>query len=444
MATSTSTSSASSNEEHTLRDHYPNPEENEKLPGLHFSQGKEPVFEPIKTGSAQNNRTQSDDIYRYPSNNREELNEIAQYLSRTQTNQTKSPRDGEETSDTTLGRTDTVAAMELNDPRFDPSKADFDFYLWVRKFLRLMEENDIKPRRAGFVFKSLNISGVGNALQLQSDVSAPLLAPFRFREHFSSASEKRILRNFNGAVRPGEMLIVLGRPGSGCSTFLKSICGVLYGLNMAKGSVIHYDGIEQDQFKKEFRGEVIYNQENEKHFPHLTVGETLEFAAAARTPSARVKDAPRKDSSKYMARVVMNIFGLSHTRNTKVGNDFVRGVSGGERKRVSIAEMALAGSPIAAWDNSTRGLDAATALEFVRSLRNASNLAGMTQAVAIYQASQSIYDQFDKAIVLYEGRQIYFGPVDRAKAYFENMGWACPQRQTTGDFLTSVTNPPGT
>lgn len=105
-----------------------------------------------------------------------------------------------------------------------------------------------------------------------------------------------------------------------------------------------------------------------------------------------------------MTQVVMTVFGLSHTRNTKVGNDFVRGVSGGERKRVSIAEMALAGSPIACWDNSTRGLDAATALEFTKALRVASNVSGMCNAVAIYQASQAIFDVFDKAIVLYEGQ----------------------------------------
>ena len=142
-----------------------------------------------------------------------------------------------------------------------------------------------------------------------------------------------------------------------------------------------------------------------------------------------------------MAQVVMTIFGLSHTYNTKVGNDFVRGVSGGERKRVSIAEMALAGSPIASWDNSTRGLDAATALEFTRSLRMSANLSGTVHLVAIYQASQAIYDEFDKAVVLYEGRQIYFGPCDEAKQYFIDMGWECPARQTTGDFLTSVTNP---
>jgi ATP-binding cassette subfamily G (WHITE) protein 2 (PDR) len=69
------------------------------------------------------------------------------------------------------------------------------------------------------------------------------------------------------------------------------------------------------------------------------------------------------------------------------------------------------------------------------------NLAGSCHLVAIYQASQAIYDEFDKAVVLYEGRQIYFGPCDAAKQYFIDMGYECPSRQTTGDFLTSVTNP---
>lgn len=109
----------------------------------------------------------------------------------------------------------------------------------------------------------------------------------------------------------------------------------------------------------------------------------------------------------------MAIFGLTHTLNTKVGNDFVRGISGGERKRVSIAEVVLGGSPVQCWDNSTRGLDSATALEFVRSVRLSSTYAGTTAVgafiyihcllcllnlsllVAIYQASQDIYDVSD-------------------------------------------------
>ncbi len=114
---------------------------------------------------------------------------------------------------------------------------------------------------------------------------------------------------------------------------------------------------------------------------------------------------------------------------------------GGERKRVSIAEAAIGGSPIQCWDNSTRGLDSATALEFVKTLRLSTELAGSTAIVAIYQASQSIYDLFHKVAVLYEGRQIYFGGIEAAKAFFMNLGFECPERQTTADFLTSLTSP---
>ncbi|KAF2814106.1 uncharacterized protein BDZ99DRAFT_410425 [Mytilinidion resinicola] len=331
----------------------------------------------------------------------------------------------------------------MGDPVLDPDSPEFDIYKWLRMFTTLVQEEDIKTRQAGFSFKKLNISGSGNALQLQKDVTAPFMAPFRLGEYFSfgKKSEKKILRNFEGVLGAGEMLIVLGRPGSGCSTFLKAITGQMHGLNQDKESKVHYNGIPQEQMMKSFRGEVVYNQEVDKHFPHLTVWETLSFAAAARTPSRRVKDISRPQYIEHLTKVMMNIFGLSHTKDTKVGNDYVRGVSGGERKRVSIAEMALAGSAIAAWDNSTRGLDAASALEFTKSLKLSSKVGGTCHVVAIYQASQAIYDLFDKAIVLYEGRQIYYGPTDQAREYFSNMGWHCPSRQTTGDFLTSVTNP---
>lgn len=103
--------------------------------------------------------------------------------------------------------------------------------------------------------------------------------------------------------------------------------------------------------------------------------------------------------------------------------------------------MPVSRAPIAAWDNSTRGLDSASALEFVRALRISASLAGSCHSVAIYQASQAIYDVFDKVVVLYEGREIYFGPCHQAAQYFTTMGWHNPPRQTTSDFLTSVTNP---
>ncbi|KAK9388454.1 P-loop containing nucleoside triphosphate hydrolase protein [Lipomyces mesembrius] len=279
-----------------------------------------------------------------------------------------------------------------------------------------MEEDGIKHARAGFTFKNLNVSGTGAELQLQSTVASLLMAPFRFRDAFNLGHmpEKQILRNFNGTVKDGEMLIVLGKPGSGCTTFLKSISGEIRGLNVHKDSVIHYNGIPQHIYKKSFVETSPIIAKPMCTFPISLLDRRL--------TSPRPHERHRPE-------------------NTKVGNDFVRGVSGGERKRVSIAEMAVSGSPICCWDNSTRGLDAATALEFIQALRIASNVGGITQAVAIYQASQAIYDIFDKAIVLYEGRQIYFGCANSAKDFFTSMGYYCPARQTTGDFLTSITNP---
>ena len=138
----------------------------------------------------------------------------------------------------------------------------------------------------------------------------------------------------------------------------------------------------------QFRGEAIYQAETDVHFPHLTVGQTLGFTARCRTPKNRSPGVTRDQYASHLRDVVMAIFGLSHTVDTRLGNEFVRGVSGGERKRVSIAEVIMNHSMIQCWDNSTRGLDSATALQFVKTLRLACNLAGTTAVVAIYQASE--------------------------------------------------------
>jgi ABC-type multidrug transport system ATPase subunit len=335
--------------------------------------------------------------------------------------------------------TRSMSVANPDDPRVDPSSDQFDLGKFLNMFRTQLEGEGIEMKKVSVVYKNLNVFGSGKALQLQSTVSDLFMAPFRAREFLGKSERKQILHNFDGIIRAGELCVVLGRPGSGCSTLLKSLTGELQGLETDQ-SVIHYNGIPQSRMRREFKGETVYNQEVDKHFPHLTVGQTLEFAAAVRTPSNRPGGANRDEFAQFMAQVVMAVLGLSHTYNTKVGDDFVRGVSGGERKRVSVAEMLLAGAPFASWDNSTRGLDSATALKFVKALRVGSDLAGGAAAVAIYQASQSVYDCFDKAAVLYEGRQIYFGPANQAKGFFERQGWYSPPRQTAGDFLTAVTN----
>ncbi|KAJ5248081.1 hypothetical protein N7524_012041 [Penicillium chrysogenum] len=343
----------------------------------------------------------------------------------------------------TLGTTDNLAVLAQQDPALDPQSGKFDLRKWLKAAFNDINREGHSGHTSDVVFKQLNVYGSGAALQFQDTVTSTLTAPFRLPQIIreSKSPQRRILKDFNGILKSGELLLVLGRPGAGCSTLLKSMTGELHGLNLDKDSVIHYNGIPQSRMIKEFKGELVYNQEVDRHFPHLTVGQTLEFAAATRTPSHRFQGMSRAEFAKYVAQITMAVFGLSHTYNTRVGDDFIRGVSGGERKRVSIAEMAVAHAPIAAWDNSTRGLDSATALKFVEALRLSSDITGSCHAVAAYQASQSIYDIFDKVIVLYEGHQIFFGPAAAAKSYFERQGWVCPARQTTGDFLTSITNP---
>ncbi|KAJ5753917.1 uncharacterized protein N7511_008070 [Penicillium nucicola] len=338
---------------------------------------------------------------------------------------------------------DTLTALAQQDSTLDPQSGNFDLRKWLKLAFKDLSRDGSQGHTSDVIFKNLNIYGSGAALQYQDTVSSTLSAPLRIPQLFrgNKSPQRRILKDFNGLMKSGELLLVLGRPGAGCSTLLKSITGELHGLQKDSESEIHYNGIPQSRMIKEFKGELVYNQEVDRHFPHLTVGQTLEFAASTRTPAHRFEGMSRAEHARYVAQITMAVFGLSHTYNTRVGDDFIRGVSGGERKRVSIAEMAVAHAPIAAWDNSTRGLDSATALKFVEALRLSSDITGSTHAVAAYQASQSIYDIFDKVIVLYEGHQVYFGPAAGAKSYFEEQGWVCPARQTTGDFLTSITNP---
>ncbi|KAJ7145372.1 ABC-2 type transporter-domain-containing protein [Mycena crocata] len=334
-----------------------------------------------------------------------------------------------------------------DDERLDPQSDKFDHNLWLKSVMGISSRDpeNFPTRTAGVSFRNLNVHGEGSPTDYQKTIGNVWLGLSSvIKGALGMGTGKRkiqILRDFDGLVKSGEMLIVLGRPGSGCSTFLKTIAGQTHGFTVDPTSDIQYQGIPAETMHKDFRGEVVYNAEVDVHFPHLSVGDTLLFAAKARVPRTRLGGVTRDAYATHMRDLVMAIFGLTHTLNTKVGSDLIRGVSGGERKRVSIAETTLCGSPLQCWDNSTRGLDSATALDFIRTLRLSTQVTGATCCVAIYQASQNAYDLFDKVIVLYEGRQIYFGPTERAREFWTSRGFVCAPRQTTGDFLTSLTNP---
>lgn len=114
-----------------------------------------------------------------------------------------------------LERWGTLAGVSDNDPRLNPENPEFDVYMWSRALMRAKDEDQIRVARAGFTFKDPNVSGSGAALSLHQDVSSALIAPFRLGEYFTTGKKlhKRILRDFDGIVKNGEMLVVLGRPG---------------------------------------------------------------------------------------------------------------------------------------------------------------------------------------------------------------------------------------
>ena len=258
--------------------------------------------------------------------------------------------------------------------------------------------------------------------------------------HSNKGKEFEILKDFRGVLRPGEMVLVLGRPGSGCTTFLKSITNQRFGYTGVDGEVL-YGPFDHKTFSKRFRGEAVYNQEDDVHQPTLTVKQTLGFALDTKTPGKRPLGVSKEEFKDKVIRMLLKMFNIEHTANTVVGNQFIRGVSGGEKRRVSIAEMMITSASVLAWDNSTRGLDASTALDFAKSLRIMTNIYKTTTFVSLYQASESIYKQFDKVLVIDSGRQVFFGPASEARAYFEGLGFKEKPRQTTPDYLTSCTDP---
>ena len=360
-------------------------------------------------------------------------------------NDNESPVDGNHTS---RGVVPFDSSFRLQDPRLDPHSPSFSSKFWVSNLKKLMDSDPDHYRRTSLsvAFKDLRAYGRANHADYQTTV---LNAPLKLIGHTwhslvnqgDTTRDFNILKPMDGLIKRGTVTVVLGRPGAGCTTFLKTIASHTHGFKVGKESVISYDGITPKEIKENFRGEVTYSAETDVHYPHLTVGQTLNFAARLRVPQNRPSDVSREEYASHIAAVYMATFGLLHCAKTKVGNDFVRGISGGERKRVSIAEVSLCGSSLQCWDNSTRGLDSATALEFIRALKTSAEVLNVTSLIAIYQCSQDAYDLFDNCILLYEGYQIYSGPAKAAKNYFLRMGFKCPKRQTTADFLTSLTSP---
>lgn len=339
-----------------------------------------------------------------------------------------------------------VSHLTYEDYKLDVDAENFDLRRLLHTFTKSAEVNGVKLRSVGVSFENLTVRGKDQSYAFQPTVSDLLMLPvtiFRAIRDSTNCPEREILKDMHGLARAGEMVLVLGRPGAGCTTFLKTIGGTDVKMYTGILGDVEYDGVPRKEMLKRFKQDLIYCPELDTHFPHLTVEQTLNFAIDCKMPDLRANHLSKKQYTDFMREMLGTVFGLRHTFKTKVGNDYIRGVSGGERKRVSIAEALACQGTVYCWDNATRGLDASTALEYAQAIRTSTHFTKSTAFVTLYQASQNIYDTFDKVTVLYLGRQVYFGPIKEAKAYFERMGYKCPPRQTTAEYLTAVTDPAG-
>lgn len=325
------------------------------------------------------------------------------------------------------------------------SEDQFDLEGALRNGLDAEQQAGIRPKHIGVYWDQFTVKGMGGATNYVKTFPDSFVNFVNFLTPImkmlgmgKKGTEVTLLDNFRGVCQPGEMVLVLGRPGSGCTTFLKTIANQRHGYTSVTGDVLYgpYTAKEFNQY----RGEAVYNAEDDLHHATLTVEQTLGFALDTKTPKKLPAGLTKAQYKKSVIDMLLKMFNIEHTRHTVVGGPFVRGVSGGERKRVSIAEMLITSGCVFSWDNSTRGLDASTALDFVKSLRIQTNLYRTTTFVSLYQASEKIYREFDKVLVIDGGKQVYFGPTDKARAHFEGLGFAPRPRQTTPDYVTGCTD----
>ncbi|KAG1865742.1 hypothetical protein C8R48DRAFT_772743 [Suillus tomentosus] len=216
----------------------------------------------------------------------------------------------------------------------------FDFEVTLKDLVRRRCEEFIKGHELGVMFKDLRVVGVSARASLQPTIGSMLnpAATLRNISAMRNPPVRDIFSGFEGIVTPSEMLRYSSR-----TTWLRlqhvpiaNQCGEYHAVQ----SEVCYDSFTPKDIARQHRGDVIYCPDDDVHFPTLTVGQTLSFAIKMRTPHARFTDQTREQFNRDVVDILVRIFGLRHARNTVVSDAAIRGVSGGKKKGVSIAEAA--------------------------------------------------------------------------------------------------------
>ncbi|KAJ0989713.1 hypothetical protein J5N97_008069 [Dioscorea zingiberensis] len=238
--------------------------------------------------------------------------------------------------------------------------------------------------------------------------------------------EKQIVNGVTGSIGPGEILALMGPSGSGKTTLLKILGGRLDG--HIQGNITY----NHTPYSPALKRRIGFVTQDDVLFPQLTVEETLVFAAFLRLPSIMTKQ------EKYSrADAIIKELGLERCRHTKIGGEFVKGVSGGERKRTSIGYEILVEPSLLLLDEPTSGLDSSSASKLLRVLQSLAK-AGRTIIVTIHQPSSRMFYMFDKLLLISEGYPLYYGKARDSMKYFSSIGFVPQLAMNPAEFLLDL------
>ncbi|GFP88114.1 ABC transporter g family member 34 [Phtheirospermum japonicum] len=284
-----------------------------------------------------------------------------------------------------------------------------------------------------------------------------------FRLTPSKKRKIQILKDANGIVRPSRITLLLGPPGAGKTTFLLSLAGKLDD-HLRKSGRITYCGHEFSEFVPQRT--CAYISQHDLHHGEMTVRETLDFSGrclgvgqryellaelSRREKEAGIKPDPEIDAfmkatsisgqkTSLVTDYVLKILGLDICSDIMVGDDMRRGISGGQKKRVTTGEMLVGPAKALFMDEISTGLDSSTTFQIIKYMRQMVHILDITMIVSLLQPAPETYNLFDDVILLSEGQIVYQGPRDNILEFFEYTGFKCPERKGVADFLQEVTS----
>ncbi|KAL3718273.1 hypothetical protein ACJRO7_003417 [Eucalyptus globulus] len=281
-----------------------------------------------------------------------------------------------------------------------------------------------------------------------------------------SPSKKRvvkILQDVSGVIKPSRLTLLLGPPGSGKTTLLQALAGKPDDDLRITGKIT-YCGHEFNEFVPQRT--CAYISQHDLHHGEMTVRETLDFSGrclgvgtryemlaelSRREREAGIKPDPEIDAfmkataitgqeNSLMADYVLKILGLDICADIMVGDDMRRGISGGQKKRVTTGEMLVGPAKAFFMDEISTGLDSSTTFQIVKFMRQMVHIMDVTMVISLLQPAPETYELFDDIILLSEGQIVYQGSRENVLEFFEYVGFKCPERKGVADFLQEVTS----